>query len=83
MKKLLNRRRGAEPEITEETGSGGAGGSSWRVRGKGHCGSRTDEIPVGLEQAVRHVHGITGAVLGPQQGVKQVGKMAESSYRVP
>ena len=38
---------------------------------------------MGLEQAVCHVHEITGSVPGPQEGVRQVGKIAESSYRVP
>lgn len=84
MKKLLNRRKGAEPEVTEETRSGEG---RWVVllgeSGKGHCGPGTNEIPVGVEQAVCHVHEITGAVLGPQEGVRQVGKIAESSYRVP
>ena len=27
------------------------GGSPWRVRGKGHCGCGTNEIPLGVEQA--------------------------------
>lgn len=59
-KKLLNRRKGAEPEITEEIGFGGW--FSLEDQRERTLRMWDNEIPVGVEQAECRVHEVTGAV---------------------
>lgn len=69
MKKLLNRRKGAEPEITEEIGF--EGWFSLESQRERTLRMWDNEIPIGVEQAECRVHEVTGAVLGPPEGVRQ------------